>query len=144
VRTHHFAVLVVVGLCAGLCAAEEPKPAGHEEVMRQMAEAFNATADTLATIKDEAGAKAALPKLIAVNKRNAEVKRAVKALGAPSPEVEKVLAEKCKPEVQAAMKRVETEGQRIAALPDHVAIVRILAEARATAEAEKEADVKKP
>ena len=102
-------VCVAVALAAGGC---ESKPT-HESVTKESIDKMQQFADVLKTIKDEASAKAARPKLEKIKKEMDELKKKADTLGNPPPEVKKKLEEKYKKDMEKVSGELAGQMMRI-------------------------------
>lgn len=98
-----FAVAVLVAALTLVIATPQAATAKdtYESVSKDMFGALDNFADVLATVKDEASAKAAIPKLDGLKPKFKALGKRIKAVGKPSPEQEKILQEKFKKEQEA-------------------------------------------
>jgi predicted nucleic acid-binding Zn-ribbon protein len=90
----------------------------HEAMMKDMIKAMNELADVLESIKDEATAKAAEPKLKALGTRIQEMKKKADALGGLPKDKDEELRKKYEPEMNAAVGRIMAASQKAASVPE--------------------------
>ena len=106
-------VLVVLGTSVG-CGTGPG--AGKQSQAKTWIAVLNETADVLATVQDEASARAAAPKLQQLFQREKELQATVNAPANFSPKEAQSL-QALQPEVDAARARRETELKRVSAMP---------------------------
>lgn len=107
-----FAGLLVLVWAASGCGGDK-----HEVVIKDTIQAMNDMADIVDTIKDEASAKAAEPKLKAVADRLQEIKKRADAMEKPSAEKEEALKKKYEGELKAGMGRMMGAAMKAASVP---------------------------
>ena len=87
----------------------------HEQVMDDQLDLMEEMVDVLKDVKDEASAKAAVPKLEDLKKRGEEIQKRAKEIGDPSEEEEKALKEKYEERMDKIMKDMFAEMTRVMA-----------------------------
>jgi len=97
------------------CSKGSNSPDG---VMQDMLAMMNDMTATLATIKDEASAKAAIPKLEDLAKKGEELKKRAEELKTKvSKEDEEALKKKYEPQIKEATEKLMKETFRVATVP---------------------------
>ena len=97
--------LILLGGC-------ESKPT-HESVTQETVDKMEEMVEVMKGIKDEASAKAARPKMEQIKKDMEAIKAKSQALGEPSADVKKKLAEKHKPQMEKLASEMMKEMMRI-------------------------------
>jgi hypothetical protein len=87
-----------------------------DTMMKKTIGQVNAIAETLADIKDEASAKAALPKLQKIAEASQEMKKKLEGVKATK-EQEEALKKKYEKDMQQAVGKLMKESMRVAAVP---------------------------
>jgi hypothetical protein len=105
-------LLVIVGLGLAFCAGCGDSP---DSVMQDTLSTMKEMSAVLQSVKDEASAKAAAPKLKAVGARMQDLAKRGKAMNL-SKEQETALVEKYKPQMEDAVKGVFPEMMRVGTL----------------------------
>jgi hypothetical protein len=105
-------LLVIVGLGLALCAGCGDSP---ESLMQDTLSSMKEMSSVLQSVKDEASAKAAAPKLNAIGARMQELGKRGKAMNL-SQEQQTALMEKYKPQMEEAVKGMFPEMMRVGML----------------------------
>ena len=100
-------------LVAALCLAGCDSKPTHESVTQEGIDKTEEMVELLKSIKDEASAKAARPKMEQIKKDMEAIKKKADALGEPPAEVKKKLAEKHKPQMEKLASEMMKEMMRI-------------------------------
>jgi hypothetical protein len=95
----------------------------YERVAEQTVKILDDAASALVPVKDEATAKAALPKLAAAKKEADEMRESVAKLGAPSEAVQAAMMSKYAKRIEASYLKLASEQQRVRTDPALEAIV---------------------
>ena len=101
--------LPAVALCVAGC---DSKPT-HDSVAHESMDKMKEMVEVLKTIKDEASAKAARPKMEKIKKEMDEIKKKADALGEPPADVKKKLQEEHKAEMEKLFGEMMQEMMRI-------------------------------
>src|SRR5262249_56779270 len=94
-------------------AADDDQLARFDKATAELIKIFKSTADTLATIKDEASAKAAAPKLKKVGEELRALQKKMQDLGQPTKDQKEKLKEKYKKDMEAAQSNLYKELRRV-------------------------------
>jgi hypothetical protein len=85
----------------------------HDSLIKEAISTINEMADTCATVKDKASADAARSKIKKLGDKLKDINARGEKLGKITEDQKKKLDEKYKKDLEAALKRVGTEAQRI-------------------------------
>jgi hypothetical protein len=97
------------------CSSSSNSPDG---IMKEMLGMMNDMTSTLSTIKDEASAKAAIPKLQELAQKGEDLKKRAEALKTKvSKEEEEALKKKYEPQIKEATEKLMKETFRVATVP---------------------------
>ena len=107
-----------LSVVALLCCALPGRAADtFDDVIKDMIKSTKQLVEVLATVKDEASAKAAKPKLEKMGKEIQAIQARAKKLGDPSKEEKEKLEKKYKPELDPLFKKMFAELVRIQSNP---------------------------
>ena len=104
-------------------AATSQPANNYERVAEQTVKILDDAASALVPVKDEASAKAALPKLAAAKKEADAMRDSVAKLGAPSEAVQAAMMSKYAKRIEASYLKLASEEQRVRTDPALEAIV---------------------
>jgi len=110
-------VLILVAAVALPCSLSGCGGDTRSSLMKQLVATVNEVADTLATIKDQASAEAAKPKLKALGERYRDIDKRGKALKEPTPEEKTALEKEYAEPLKSAYGRLLSEMLRVAFVP---------------------------
>ena len=105
--------LICALLVAAFCLAGCDSKPTHESVTQEGIDKTEEMVEVLKSIKDEASAKAARPKMEQIKKDMEELKKKANALGEPPADVKAKLQEKHKPEMEKLFGEMMKEVMRI-------------------------------
>jgi hypothetical protein len=103
---------ILSALLATGCASDDA-----DSMVKQSIEALDETAQAMATVKDEASARAAVPRLQALAKRRRAIEEKTAAVKTPSPAGQAELQKKYAVRLTGATTRLMTEALRVSTVP---------------------------
>jgi hypothetical protein len=112
-HTTRLAGIIALLAFSGGCGSSDP----HDAAVKEMLAAMNELADVMDTVKDEASATAAAPKLKAVADRVKALKTKMDGMPKPTAEVEESLKKKYEEQMKNVMGRLMAAGMKASSVP---------------------------
>ena len=106
------ALPVLVALLATGCASDDA-----ESLVKQTITAMDETTQAMATVKDEASAQAAVPRLRALAERRKKIEEKMATVKTPPPAEQAELQKKYAQPLSAATTRLMQEAMRVSSVP---------------------------